>query len=80
MLHHLICVLRSLLCLLCGEWIEMRSPVGSKMMMAVMKEMKRSGQVRDGDLDGNMVRNTVMDWVSEIREKEIRSMTPKLHN
>lgn len=58
----------------------MRSPVGSKMMMAVMKEMKRSGQVRDGDLDGNMVRNTVMDWVSEIREKEIRSMTPKLHN
>lgn len=27
-----------------------------------------------------MVRNVVMDWVLEIRKKEIASTTPRLHN
>lgn len=46
MLYHLICVLKRLLCLLCGEWIEMQSPVRSKMMVVVVEEMKRNRQMR----------------------------------
>lgn len=31
-------------------------------------------------LGGKMVRNLAMGWFLEIREKEISSMTPRLHN
>lgn len=31
-------------------------------------------------LAGKMVRNLAMGWFLEIREKEISSMTPRLHN
>lgn len=37
------------------------APIGSKMMVVVVEEMKRNEQMRDGDLDGKMIRTTVMD-------------------
>lgn len=49
-------------------------------MMVVVVERCREMDRSERYLGGKMVRNLAVDWVLEIREKEISSMTPRLHN